>query len=206
MAFLLQSLKDFADNHYPLLGFGTGFGAGALLALGYCYRRKKRNMSSFPNITNNQTITGKLLTPDMFSILKDKCTAEGYDIDNLIESSQHKLSTNFTSIPNSAGLLAGDEECYDLFSELIDPVISEVHQIDEMKSLRSEVNLNWKQIKGGKLYGANVLSCRLSTSRNIQGYRMIPGCPVEELLDVAHVIVKTLRSIEGRILEEHIFH
>jgi len=103
-------------------------------------------------------------------------------------------------------LLAGDEECYDLFSELIDPVISEVHQIDEMKSLRSEVNLNWKQIKGGKLYGENVLSCRLSTSRNIQGYHMIPGCPVEELLDVAHVIVKTLRSIEGRILEVYIFH
>ena len=97
MAFLLQSLKDFADNHYPLLGFGTGFGAGALLAVSYCYRRKKRNMSSFPNITNNQTITGKLLTPDMFSILKDKCTTEGYDIDNLIESSQHNLSTNFTS-------------------------------------------------------------------------------------------------------------
>ncbi|XP_020612226.1 creatine kinase M-type-like [Orbicella faveolata] len=96
-------------------------------------------MSSFPNLTNNPTITGKLLTPDMFSILKDKCTSKGYDIDNLIESSQHNLSTNFTSIPNSAGLLARDEECYDLFSELIDPVIGEVHQIDEMKNLRSEV-------------------------------------------------------------------
>lgn len=34
---------------------------------------------------------------------------------------------------------------------------------------------------------------------------MIPGCPVEELLDVAHVIVKTLRSIEGRILEKNIY-
>jgi len=158
-------------------------------------------MSSFPNLTNNPTIAGKLLTPDMFSILKDKCTSKGYDIDNLIESSQHNLSTNFTSILNSAGLLARDEECYDLFSELIDPVIGEVHQIDEMKNLRSEVNLNWEQIKGGKLYGANVLSCRLSTSRNIQGYRLIPGCQAEELLDVAHVIVKTVKSIEVKILE-----
>ena len=203
MAFLLQSLKDFADNHYTLLKVGAALGAGSLIALGYRYRRKKRNMSSFPNLTNNPTITGKLLTPDMFSMLKDKCTSKGYDIDNLIESSQHNLSANFPSIPNSAGLLAGDEECYDLFSELIDPVIGEVHQIDEMKSLRSEVNLNWKQINCGKLYGANVLSCRLSTSRNIQGYRMIPGCPVQELLDVSHVIVKTLKSIEGRILEEY---
>ena len=206
MAFILKSLKDFADNRYSLLGVGAAFGAGALLALGYCYRRKKRDMSSFPNLTNNPTITGKLLTPDMFSILKDKCTSGGYDIVNLIESSQHNLSTNFTSISNSAGLLAGDEECYDLFSELIDPVIGEVHQIDEMKNLRSEVNLNWEQIKGGKLYGANVLSCRLSTSRNIQGYRLIPGCPVEELLDVAHVIVKAVKSIEGKSLEQYLLH
>ena len=204
MTFLLQSLKDFANNHYPLLGAGATLGAGALLALGYFYRRKKREMSSFPNL--NPTIVGKLLTPDVFSILKDKRTSKGYDIDNLIESSQHNLSTNFTSIPNSAGLLVGDEECYHLFSALIDPVIGEVHQIDDMKSLRSEVNLNWRQIKGGKLYGANVLSCRLSTSRNIQGYRLIPGCPSEELLDVAHLIMKTLKSIEGKVLKEYLFH
>ena len=90
-------------------------------------------MSSFPNL--NPTIAGKLLTPDMFSILKDKSTSKGYDSDNLIESSQHNLSAISTSIPNSAGLLAGYEECYHLFSELIDPVISQVHQIDDIKSL-----------------------------------------------------------------------
>ena len=31
---------------------------------------------------------------------------------------------------------------------------------------------------------------------------MIPGCPTAELLDVAHVLVKTLRSVEGKILEQ----
>ena len=85
MTFLLQSLKDFTNNHYSLLGVGATLEAGALLALGYFYCRKKREMSSFPNL--NPTIAGKLLTPDMFSILKDKCTSKGYDIDNLIESS-----------------------------------------------------------------------------------------------------------------------
>jgi len=32
---------------------------------------------------------------------------------------------------------------------------------------------------------------------------LIPGCPAEELLDVAHVIVKTVKSIEGKILEQY---
>ena len=46
----------------------------------------------------------------MFSIFKDKRTSKRYDVDNdLIESSQRNLSGNFTSIPNSGGLLAGDE-------------------------------------------------------------------------------------------------
>ena len=55
---------------------------------------------------------------------------------------------------NSKGLLAGDEECYDLFSDLIDPVICE--NIDHTNSLRSEMNLNWTEIQGGKFYGGRL--------------------------------------------------
>ena len=35
---------------------------------------------------------------------------------------------------------------------------------------------------------------------------MIPGCPTAELLDVAHVIMKTLKSVKGKILEQYLFH
>ena len=51
-----------------------------------------------------------------------------------------------------------------------------------------------------------MLSCRLSTSRNIQGYRLIPDCPTEELLDVAYLVVQTLKSIESKILVQYSFH
>ena len=109
-------------------------------------------MSSCPNLGDNTTITGRLLTPEIFSKVKDKRTSRGYDIDKLIESgvlyhsttNQHIRSARESLTENSTRLLSGDNECYDLFSELIDPVISEVHQIDQMKSLRLEVNLNRK--------------------------------------------------------------
>ena len=43
-------------------------------------------MSSYPNLWNNRTIMGKLLTSDVFSRVKDKkCTSKGYGIDQLIE-------------------------------------------------------------------------------------------------------------------------
>ena len=203
MALLLHSLS----NRYVFLGCGAITGASALLALynsKHC--RIKRPMSSYPNLRDNTTIMGRLLTPEIFSRVKDKRTSTGYDIDKLIESgvfyhsttNQHIMSARESLMENSTGLLSGDEECYDLFSDLIDPVISKVHQVDEMKSLRSEMNFNWKEIKGGNFYGANVLSCTLSTSRNIQGYRMIPGCSLAELLDVGHVMVNTLKAVEGK--------
>ena len=203
MAVVLQSFKDFAaGNRYVLFGCGAAMGAAALFAL--LNWKKKRPIRSYPNIWDNRTIMGKLLTPEIFSKVKDKCTSKGYDIDKIIESGLHtttnkdEMLATEGSVKNSTGLLAGDEECYDVFSELMDPVISEIHKIDRIKSLRPEVNLNWKEIQGGNFYGANVLSCRLSTSRNIQEYSMIPGCSTTELLDVGHVVVRSLKSIEGK--------
>ena len=163
-------------------------------------------MFSYPNLTDNKTIMARLLTPEMFSKVKDKRTSRGYHTDKLIKSGLHdktannlKLSSGESLLETSTGLLAGDDESYDIFSELIDPVISEVHQINHLNNLRSEVNLNWEDIKGGNFYEANVLSCRVSTSRNIQGYGMIPGCSPAELLNVGQVIVKTLKSVEGKV-------
>ena len=93
----------------------------------------------------------------MFFTVKDKRTSQGSDIDQLIECGpNYHTRTNKNGVTtahlveNSIGLLAGDEECYDLFSDLIDPVICE--NIDHINSLRSEMNLNWKEIQGGKFY------------------------------------------------------
>ena len=105
-------------------------------------------------------------------------------------------------VENSIGLLTGDEECDNLFSDLIDPVICEVFNIDQINSLRLEINLNWKEIQGGKFYGVKVLSCGhgLSTSRNIKGFSMIPGCSTAELLDASHLIVESLTSVNSKNL------
>ena len=197
-------MKNFVDSCCVFLGCGAVIGATALLTIyGSKYWRKKRSMTSYPNRRDNRSIVGRTLTPDIFSKVKDRHTKKGYDIDKLIESGLHvklrnnlKMTTKETLL-NSTGLLVGDEECYDTFSELIDPVISEVHQIDSMNGLKSKVNLRWNEIKGGNLYGTNVISCRLSTGRNIRGYNMVPGCSSGDLLDVGRVVVKSLKSVEG---------
>ncbi|CAH3190429.1 unnamed protein product, partial [Porites evermanni] len=61
-----------------------------------------------------------------------------------------------------------DEECHDLFSDLIDPVICEVLNINEINGL--EINLNWKEIQGGNLNAA--------TSRHQSNTASLPWMPL----------------------------
>ncbi|XP_058942311.2 creatine kinase M-type-like [Pocillopora verrucosa] len=195
MAFTLQRFRDLLGNPYAVIGVCVAVSVTAYFTLSSHhpnYPRKKRRMSSFPNLTNNITIMAKYLTPDLFSKLKDRGTTKNYDIEQLIESGLGSVRPSSLA-GNPAGLLAGDEECYDVFNELMDPVIRELHEVD--LKFRSDINLNWEQIKGGKLYGSNVLCCRLSGRRNIEGYRMVPASRATELLDVSHPIVTTLESI-----------
>ena len=198
MAFTLQKFRDLLGNPYAVIGVCVAVSVTAYFTLSSHhpnYPRKKRRMSSFPDLTNNITIMAKYLTPDLFSKLKDRGTTKNYDIEQLIESGLGSVGPSSLA-GNPAGLLAGDEECYDVFNELMDPVIRELHEVD--LKFRSDINLNWEQIKGGKLYGSNVLCCRLSGRRNIEGYRMVPASRATELLDVSHPIVTTLESIWGK--------
>ena len=203
------SFKDYTSSQCGLIGFGAALGAGALIAL--CvyqkYRRKKRKMSSFPDVSNNVTVMGKYLTPDIFSRLKDKYTSRQYCLDDLIRSGLtcHVSDENTTNllrlIENPSGLLAGDEECYDVFRDLIDPVVSEVHRISHLYAFTSKVNMDWTEIEGGKLNGTKVISCRLSTSRNIRHFNLIPGCSELELERIGRLIMTTLRSLKGKYAE-----
>ena len=198
MAFALQRFRDLLGNPYAVIGVCVAVSVTAYFTLSSHhpnYPRKKRRMSSFPDLTNNITIMAKYLTPDVFSKLKDRGTTKNYDIEQLIESGLGSVGSSSLA-GNPAGLLAGDEECYDVFNELMDPVIRELHEVDQ--KFRSDINLNWEQIKGGKLYESNVLCCRLSGRRNIEGYRMVPASRATELLDVSHPIVTTLESIWGK--------
>ena len=65
-----------------------------------------------------------------------------------------------------------------------------------------EINLNWKEIQGGKFYGDKVLSCGygLSTNRNRKGFSMIPGCSTVELLNASQLIVESLTSVNSKNL------
>ena len=69
-----------------------------------------------------RTIMAKHLTPSLYEILWDKRTPLGFTLDEAI---QVGLDNPSKRIP---GIIAGDEDCYDVFAPLFDKILAEKYQ------------------------------------------------------------------------------
>ena len=201
-------LQIFAWNglYVLLASVSAALGMATLFALKYTIRRP---ISSYGTThATEQEWASFSHHADTFSRVKDKGKSKGYGIKQLIECGlNYDTIYNEQKWNNNGTLICGklDRVAYRrrrmpwlLFSDLIDPVICEVLNINQINGL--EINLNWKEIQGGKFYGDKVLSCGhgLSTNRNRKGFSMIPGCSTVELLDASHLIVESLTSVNSK--------
>ena len=94
-----------------------------------------------------------------------------------------------------SGCVAGDEETYDVFSPLFDPVISGRHG-GYSKSDKHKTDLNAGGLRRGQLDSKYVLSCRVRTGRSIRGYCMPPHCTRAERRKVEMILVDTLKHLD----------
>ncbi len=62
----------------------------------------------------------KTLTPAMFARLKDVKSSKGYSLSNVIQAGVLLPDLNI-------GCTMGDEECFDLFKDLISPIVKDCH-------------------------------------------------------------------------------
>ncbi|XP_041282660.1 creatine kinase M-type-like [Onychostruthus taczanowskii] len=76
----------------------------------------------------------------------------------------------------TVGCVAGDEESYEVFKELFDPVIQDRHG-GYKPTDKHRTDLNHENLKGGEdLDPKYVLSSRVRTGRSIKGYSLPPHC------------------------------
>ncbi len=80
------------------------------------------------------------------------------------------VCTDKLIIDIKSGCVAGDEESYDTFADLMDPIIERRHN-GYAKDAKHKTDLNPDNIKGGDDLDDNyVLSSRVRTGRSIRGY------------------------------------
>ncbi|XP_039531310.1 creatine kinase, mitochondrial 2a (sarcomeric) isoform X1 [Pimephales promelas] len=211
----------------------ASIGAGAM-ATGYLLsdsaaisaeqRRKLYPPSAdFPDLRKHNNCMSSALTPAIYARLRDKVTPNNWTLDQCIQTGVDNPGHPFIK---TVGMVAGDEESYEVFAEIFDPVIKDRHNGYDPKTMKhptdldaskvqirfissckisfSEFNLillsSWLfilQIHSGVFDEHYVLSSRVRTGRSIRGLSLPPACSRSERREVERVTVQALAGLKG---------
>ncbi|XP_074629209.1 creatine kinase M-type-like [Acropora palmata] len=147
----------------------------------------------FPDLSTHNNYMAKALTKEVYANLRNKATKNGYTLDDVIQTGVDNPGHPFIM---TVGCVAGDEESYEVFADLLDPVI-ELRHNGFKKTDKHETDLDFTKIKGGELDEKYVLSSRVRTGRSIRGFCLPPHCSRAERRGVEKVVVNALNSLDG---------
>jgi creatine kinase len=148
-----------------------------------------------PDLSKHSNFLQESLTEEIYNRLKDKKTKMGCTLAQCI-----KTGVDNPGHPQikTVGMTACDEECYEVFAEIFDPVISARHggygkeakqptnlKIDELSNTDIDPDLKY------------VLTTRVRTGRSIRGFMLPPTISFEERRKLEALAVKALLGMTG---------
>lgn len=147
----------------------------------------------FPDLSKHNNWMAKCLTKEVYEKLRGKATPNGFTVDDLIQTGVDNRGHPFIYI---VGAVAGDEETYQVFADLMDPIIENRHG-GYKKDAKHKTDMNPSNLKGGQLDPDYVLSCRVRTGRSIRGLCLPPFCNRAERRAVEKITVTALNHLTG---------
>jgi len=139
--------------------------------------------------------------PELYDQLKDKTTKLGVNIGHCIKTG---IDNKGHPMIKTVGMVAGDEESFELFAPLFDPVISARHNGFAADAVHP-TDLDVSKISDTKMdpTGKYILTTRCRTGRSVRGFRLPPCCSFEERREIERVLVKGLMKLEGDLAGEY---
>lgn len=98
---------------------------------------------------------------------------------------------------STVGIVAGDEESYEVFAELMDPIIEERHN-GYKKTDKHVTDLDSSKLKNANFDEKYVLSSRVRTGRSIKNHGLPPHCTRAERRSVEHIVTQALNGLQGK--------
>mmetsp|Transcript_100495 Transcript_100495/g.174445 ORF Transcript_100495/g.174445 Transcript_100495/m.174445 type:complete len:967 (+) Transcript_100495:30-2930(+) len=152
-----------------------------------------------PDLSSNRSLVAQMFqeTPDLYKELHKRMTSRGVSLAACIKPGMDNPGLSGIEDRN-AGLVAGDEESYETFRGLFDPVINRLHSGFTSKALHP-VDTTASKLSNATIdpNGALLGSLRLEMRRNLRGLRLAPCCDLEERREVERVLVKALLETPG---------
>nr|CAB3231416.1 creatine kinase B-type [Phallusia mammillata] len=143
----------------------------------------------YPDLEKHANHMAHCLTKEIYKKMRAVQTPSGFTIDNAIQTGVDNPGHPFIM---TVGCVAGDEESYETFADLFDPVIEARHN-GYKKSDMHKTDIDPDHLKGGEnLDPKYVLSSRVRTGRSIRGLCLPPHCSRAERRKVEQI------SCEGK--------
>merc|ERR1719313_1512088 len=198
------------DKNYPPLGLSEGVKKlDQWIQLGcgdkpyYCTEKNAtfgcdhECPPTMPDLSKHSNFMAEYLVsnPEVYNKLKDKKTSTGVTLADCM-----KTGVDNPGHPHikTVGLVAGDEESYEVFRELFDPVTIARQGYDHTKK-DQPTNMNIDQLSNTDIdpAGKYVLTTRVRTGRSVKGFRLPPSIEFEERRKLEAVCVKGLMNMAG---------
>jgi creatine kinase len=205
----IQYLQPYTQQNYPPYGLSptvTHLPDWIKAGCGNAEYYSNENGATFPghecpevcpNLTDHQSIAAKILksNPGMYDKYKHKKTSLGVSLAKCIKTGIDNKGHPHIEI---CGLVAGDEESFEVFSDIFDKVIEQRHN-GYARDAKHPTDLDLSKVSKRKLdpTGKYVMTSRVRTGRSIKGTRLPPACSFEERRQLEKVIVKGLKSLKG---------
>merc|ERR1719199_1101952 len=174
------------DPNYPPLGLAPGVqGLPDWIKLGcgdaeYICKEKGATFPAdvcpdkMPDLSNHNNIMAETLraNPGIYDRLKDKKTSLGVTFAKCIKTG---VDNPGHPMIKTVGMVAGDEESYETFKELFDPVIDARHS-GYPPEAKQPTNLDISQLSSTNTdpSGKYVWTSRVRTGRSVRGFKLPP--------------------------------
>uniref|UniRef100_G3NVC1 Creatine kinase U-type, mitochondrial n=2 Tax=Gasterosteus aculeatus aculeatus TaxID=481459 RepID=G3NVC1_GASAC len=156
-------------------------------------RRSYPASAEYPDLRKHNNCMASHLTPAIYAKLCDKATPNGYTLDLAIQTGVDNPGHPFIK---TVGMVAGDEESYEVFGDLLDPVIKERHNGYDPRTMKHPTDLDASKIHSANFDPRYVLSSRVRTGRSIRGLSLPPACTRAERREVERVVVDALAGLK----------
>uniref|UniRef100_A0AAR2IRR7 Creatine kinase S-type, mitochondrial n=2 Tax=Pygocentrus nattereri TaxID=42514 RepID=A0AAR2IRR7_PYGNA len=150
--------------------------------------------ADYPDLRKHNNCMASALTPAIYAKLRDKITPNNWTLDQCIQTGVDNPGHPFIK---TVGMVAGDEESYEVFAELFDPVIKDRHNGYDPRSMKHPTDLDASKITSGMFDERYVLSSRVRTGRSVRGLSLPPACTRSERREVERVVVQALSGLKG---------
>merc|ERR1712188_319656 len=150
-----------------------------------------------PDLSKHNSFFSENMTPELYNKLKDKKTKLGVTLGHCIKTG---VDNPGHPMIKTCGIVAGDEESYELFAELFAPIISGRHG-GYAADAKHPTDLDVNKLSDTKIdpTGKYVLTSRCRTGRSVRGFRLPPCCSFEKRREIEKVVVNGLLALDGEL-------